>query len=379
MYSKRTDDGPAVTGEVDPDDLANRNARGANNAPVKERDEMDPGDDDMPEMDAAGCGPGMKYGDEDEYDDDGTLNQAARDKMKSSNFALPDQEKLPIHDPKHVRAAMSRFGQTDFPDADSKHAAFNRIKRRAAQFGIGTTGFDKAHSKNLDKLDRTDMLEPVSNKELAQKAAKRKEKLAKRKARIDALEKELAAEKGKVASLTTDLERAKADATKARSDGDDRFDAAVDAKVDIVTRSIEVLGRAEVDKITKQARTDSKQITRTLKLAVIKHVDKKDVSDKQPEPYVDALFDGAVERARADAAAVAGGARAIADARAATGSQPIPAPTASQAPAAVVHNDADDPEEAARRNMRARSASAAATPGAITKADVLGSRARLTK
>lgn len=72
-----------------------------------------------------------------------TLRAADRKKMPSSKFAYVDPKggkHLPIHDEAHVQAAMGRFNQQDFSDADdpdaAKRKAAGKILRAAGKFGM---------------------------------------------------------------------------------------------------------------------------------------------------------------------------------------------------------------------------------------------------
>jgi len=256
------------------------------------------------------------------YDDAGKLTAEARHKMATTSFAVPDREGLPIHDPDHTRAAMSRFAQFDFKDPEEKHAAFNRITKRAKHFGISSEGFEKAHRQTLDHQD-TNML--------------KSEKIKAERARADKAETALAKAEGEIASLKKDLEAAKAEAKKARNDAADAQNKAVAARVDLITKALKT-----------GAKVDTSMSTIEIKRAVVKHVDKEDVPADKPEAYVDALFDGALKRARQDAVETAAGAEALAEAR-------------KTAVTAVDQQktDADDLDEAAALN-RARSQSAGA-------------------
>lgn len=271
---------PGANVVVDPDDEANRNARGANNAPVDDGGEPIGGldvnlDDDQP----------------DAYDvsyEDGVLTSAARDKMKASSFAVPDKEKLPIHDAPHVRAAMSRFGQTDFESTDEKHGAFNRIKKKAKELGVSSKGFEAKHGNKLDRVDHTaprntsDGESPMTEAEIK----KLTDDLAAAKERADKAE--AAAQNAK-----KDAEAGVA-AEKARQDTAE-YQARVSARVDLLTKANTILGATDKDgkAIDRSTRSDSE-----IKLEVIKFVDHDDVpADKAALPhYVDALFDGACKR-----------------------------------------------------------------------------------
>src|SRR6185437_13579308 len=71
------------------------------------------------------------------------LKAADRKKMPAGSFAYVDPKggkHLPIHDKDHVSAAMGRFGQQDFSDADdpadAKQKAAGKIKAAAGKFGM---------------------------------------------------------------------------------------------------------------------------------------------------------------------------------------------------------------------------------------------------
>jgi hypothetical protein len=51
-------------------------------------------------------------------------------------FAFPEQRKEPIHDARHVRAAITRFNQVkDVSDTDRDHA-WQRILKAAKKHGV---------------------------------------------------------------------------------------------------------------------------------------------------------------------------------------------------------------------------------------------------
>lgn len=342
MATRRDISAPAP--DPDPDDLASRNARD----PERE-DKPDPGDD----ADSEDC-----Y-DSTLYDADGNVSESGAARMAASSWAMPGKQKLPIHDPKAVKDSMRRFGEHEFDSADEKHAAFNRIAGRAAQFGIGTTKFAQQHAGKLDRKDNEDMIDEKTKLEAA-KAKKRKEQRDAANKRADGLATELATAQGQVASLTADLAAEKAKTGTRTDAAQTEFDTKVAGKVDLVVKAATILGVGKVD---------AKSSDGDIKRAVIKHVDKVEVpADKHPA-YVDALFDGAVSRATADAAATAGGAAALAAARGAVA--PV-LPVAGDPKPAVPHVDAeDDDEAAAAKRMRDRSAGAARQPSRMTKDSVL--------
>lgn len=67
------------------------------------------------------------------------LSAEDRNALKDSDFAYVDSKgdrHLPIHDEKHVRAALSRFDQTDFDNAADKKKAAKKIVAAAKKFDI---------------------------------------------------------------------------------------------------------------------------------------------------------------------------------------------------------------------------------------------------
>jgi hypothetical protein len=67
------------------------------------------------------------------------LTTRRREKLRSNQFAYVDRgggEHLPIHDPNHVRNAISRFDQTDFESARARERARRKVLRAAKRFGI---------------------------------------------------------------------------------------------------------------------------------------------------------------------------------------------------------------------------------------------------
>jgi hypothetical protein len=254
---------------------------------------------------------------------------------------------------------MRDFGTAEYDSADEKHAAFNRIVSKATQFGIGTTKFARAHAGTLDRKDHQDMIDAETRLQ-AEKSKKRAKQRDEARARADKAEADLAAAQGQIASLTADLTAEKAKNGQRSDAAETEFATKVAAKTELVVAATTILGVGKVD---------AKMTDRAIKVAVIKHVDKTDVADDKHPAYVDALYDGAVARARADAAAIAAGGNALAAARAATIVPQIPV-TGTTPPAPRADADEDD-EAAAASRMRARSAGLASQPGRMTKDSVL--------
>jgi hypothetical protein len=67
------------------------------------------------------------------------LSTDARDRLRDSSFAYIDKDgerHLPVHDPDHVRNAISRFDQTDFESKRARHSAARRILAAAKRHDI---------------------------------------------------------------------------------------------------------------------------------------------------------------------------------------------------------------------------------------------------
>ena len=74
------------------------------------------------------------------------LTTAKRDKLDKRQFAYVDSEgegHLPIHDESHIRNALSRWNQTDFPSKSAKDGARRKILAAARRHGIDVSEGDK--------------------------------------------------------------------------------------------------------------------------------------------------------------------------------------------------------------------------------------------
>lgn len=63
------------------------------------------------------------------------LNAAARNALKTSDFALPKERAYPIHDAAHARDALSRVAQYGTPEEKAKVRA--AVKRRYPKIDVG--------------------------------------------------------------------------------------------------------------------------------------------------------------------------------------------------------------------------------------------------
>jgi hypothetical protein len=74
------------------------------------------------------------------------LDTADRKKLNKRAFAYVDREgtgHLPINDETHVRNAMARWNQTDFPSKTAKEQARRKILAAARRHGIDVSDDDK--------------------------------------------------------------------------------------------------------------------------------------------------------------------------------------------------------------------------------------------
>lgn len=130
--------------------------------------------------------------------------------------------------------------------------------------------------------------------------AKTQKELGAATARADAAQGELKASKERADKLEADRDAAKEaaeKATKAHKDHADQMDAAVDARVDLLTACTAVLG-PKIKRADGAELPLAKLASKDLKLALIKHVTNADCAAKS-EAYIDARYDAAIEQAAA--------------------------------------------------------------------------------
>jgi hypothetical protein len=73
------------------------------------------------------------------------LDTADRKKLSKRQFAFVDRDgegHLPINDESHIRNAMSRWNQTDFPSKSAKDAARRKILAAARRHDIEVSDDD---------------------------------------------------------------------------------------------------------------------------------------------------------------------------------------------------------------------------------------------
>ena len=81
------------------------------------------------------------------------LSTAKREKLDKRQFAYVDKEgegHLPIHDESHIRNALARWNQTDFPSKTAKDGARRKILAAARRHGI-----DVSEGDNVAKRRKT--------------------------------------------------------------------------------------------------------------------------------------------------------------------------------------------------------------------------------
>jgi len=74
------------------------------------------------------------------------LDTGDREKIDKRQFAYVDKEgegHLPIHDESHIRNAMARWNQTDFPSKSAKEGARRKILAAARRQKIDISKDDK--------------------------------------------------------------------------------------------------------------------------------------------------------------------------------------------------------------------------------------------
>ena len=78
------------------------------------------------------------------------LDTADRKKLDKRQFAYVDREgtgHLPIHDEEHVRNAIARWNQTDFPTKTAKESARRKILAAARRHRIEVSDDDNVAKK----------------------------------------------------------------------------------------------------------------------------------------------------------------------------------------------------------------------------------------
>lgn len=243
-----------------------------------------------------------------EHRTDNDLTAAARKELSASEFADPDQRKFPIENEAHVRDAMSRFADADFPSAAVRKSTFHRIVAAAHKFGIETKGFEQAHRMDAaDERHTMTLEEQVRALKLQLDDANKT--LAERKDSLDTATTERDAANGKIKTLGEEVENLKAKLaagstameTKAITEHAARADAAEaklkkleDSRTADIRRASELRLKAQVV-MGAEFRCDGKT-DRDIQIAVIKRFQpREDIGEAQSDAYVASRFDSLVE------------------------------------------------------------------------------------
>jgi Sec7-like guanine-nucleotide exchange factor len=64
------------------------------------------------------------------------LSEKQRDDLDEDQFAFPKERKEPLNNASHVRNAIARFDQVKGVSDDERDAAWKRIKKAAAKYGV---------------------------------------------------------------------------------------------------------------------------------------------------------------------------------------------------------------------------------------------------
>jgi hypothetical protein len=64
------------------------------------------------------------------------LSEKQRDDLDEDQFAFPKERKEPLNNASHVRNAVARFDQVKGVSDDERDAAWKRIKKAAAKYGV---------------------------------------------------------------------------------------------------------------------------------------------------------------------------------------------------------------------------------------------------
>jgi hypothetical protein len=247
-----------------------------------------------------------------DYNDDSELAAAARNKLPEDKFAVPDKRKLPIHDEKHVRAAMSRFSSTEGLTPEERAAAAKKIVAAAKSHGIAASGFEKeyvhdsgntrgdAHVANTDEAIRSLEAQRIN---LDMKVKELDTEVAKQKLRADTAEGQLAEVKKQIPVLSAQLENArKASETASVQKERTRADAAEQlVRTMSETRNAEIRARVVLERAAAVTLGDTFRMDslpdRDIKCLVLKKLDAgADISAAVPDGVIHGRFLAACER-----------------------------------------------------------------------------------
>jgi hypothetical protein len=252
---------------------------------------------------------------------DAELMAAARGELGNESFAVPDGRKLPIENEAHIRAAMSRFSQTEFSSPAEKRSAFSRIVAAAHKFGIETTGFEQAHRNDSAGVTRerqdgmADMTAEEQVRALKLQFDEATKTLSERKDAIDAVTAEREAARaelkthketiadltGKLAAGATAMETQAISLQAARADAAETKLAKLESERERDIRTAAEVRIKAMAMMGPEFRVDGMQ-DRAIKVVVIKRfAPNEEVGDAVSPAYIDARFDSLVEARMANA------------------------------------------------------------------------------
>lgn len=81
------------------------------------------------------------------------LSMAERQKLKSSDFALPKERAYPIHDEEHAKDALSRVSQNGTPEEKAKVRAAVKKRHPKIKIASGEMTPNEAPTKKFQKPD----------------------------------------------------------------------------------------------------------------------------------------------------------------------------------------------------------------------------------
>lgn len=95
------------------------------------------------------------------------LEAAARKRLDKGDFAVPETRQLPLNDAEHVRDALARFDQTDFPSEEAKVTARKRLLKAAKKYDIQVDGGDDAKSASQPSVSQVHVNAPLKQVSVA--------------------------------------------------------------------------------------------------------------------------------------------------------------------------------------------------------------------
>jgi hypothetical protein len=75
------------------------------------------------------------------------MSAKERKRLKNSDFAFPEDRKMPLNDASHVRNAAARFGQVKGASKKARDRAWKRIQKAAKRMNVKLSGRGKKRKK----------------------------------------------------------------------------------------------------------------------------------------------------------------------------------------------------------------------------------------